>query len=531
MRKDLELKELIEGKPVLADYVQSLLDKIQFQENLYSNLTRVLSASQDIIYTLDADQRHTGVYGAWLQSSGLTPEHFLGKSVREIMGETHALIHEEAFLQATKGQAVVYRWSMVSGNNEEFFETSLSPIWDETYGFRGVVGIGRNVTESIRQSKFIEDNKIQIEKLQMAVDQSPASVVVTDIEGNIEYVNNKFIAITGYEPSEVIGKNPRILKSGTQDLSFYQKLWHTITSGKTWKGELRNRKKNGQYYWESASITPIQDRDGNTINFLGIKEDITERKKQELVIQESEKRLRNLLQIQEDQNKRLQNFNHILSHNIRSQTANLEGIINLIQLEDESLLNNPYMQAIVQISHKMAETIQTLNETLHFSESASSSKRPVNLLQTIRDVTLTLSHQIQESKVAIQINVPESFQVLAVKNFLFNILLNLVQNSIQFRNTERESNIHIAVEDRGLCSLITVSDNGLGIDLSKHKNKIFEMYKTFHSQDKSKGLGLFMVKNQVLSMNGVIDIESEPGKGTIVKVCLPNAEDTACNID
>lgn len=126
----------------------------------------------------------------------------------------------------------------------------------------------------------------ELRKLSQAVEQSPATVIITDTEGNIEYVNKKFITITGYSKDEVIGKNPRILKTGYTPAIEYKNLWERITSGLEWRGELHNKKKNGELYWQSALISPIKDEEGMITNFLAVKEDITEKKKAEEVLKE-----------------------------------------------------------------------------------------------------------------------------------------------------------------------------------------------------------------------------------------------------
>jgi two-component system sensor histidine kinase UhpB len=136
------------------------------------------------------------------------------------------------------------------------------------------LGVVRDITERKKAEE-------KLKQLSQAVEQSPASVVITDLNGNIQYVNQKFINVTGYAPEEVIGKNPRILKSGfTSDIE-YKGLWKRITSGLEWQGEFHNKKKNGEFYWESALISPIYNEKGAIINFLAIKEDITERKNAE----------------------------------------------------------------------------------------------------------------------------------------------------------------------------------------------------------------------------------------------------------
>jgi PAS domain S-box-containing protein len=137
--------------------------------------------------------------------------------------------------------------------------------------------------KELRERKQAEG---QLRKLSRAVEQSPASVVITDLRGNIEYVNPKFSRVTGYAREEALGKNPRILKSGELSAEAYEKLWRTITSGGEWRGEFHNKKKNGELYWESAVISPIRNSGGVITHFLAVKEDITERKQVEAVLKE-----------------------------------------------------------------------------------------------------------------------------------------------------------------------------------------------------------------------------------------------------
>ncbi len=151
------------------------------------------------------------------------------------------------------------------------FLMELSVSTANLHGNWHTLGVARDITSRKRTEE-------QLQKLSRAVEQSPASIVITDVHGNIEYVNPYFSEVTGYQPQEVMGKNPRILKSGKQDAAFYKNLWDVILSGKNWQGEFENRRKNGQIFWESASIAPLKNREGLVTHFVGVKEDITKRK-------------------------------------------------------------------------------------------------------------------------------------------------------------------------------------------------------------------------------------------------------------
>ena len=144
------------------------------------------------------------------------------------------------------------------------------------------------VFDVITDRKRVED---RVRKLSLAVQQSPASVVITDTSGQIEYVNAKFTEVTGYTFDEVCGKNPSILKSGELPAEGYRQLWQTISSGGQWRGEFHNKKKNGELYWESASISPVFDESGKITHFVAVKEDITQRKELEKTLAVRERQL------------------------------------------------------------------------------------------------------------------------------------------------------------------------------------------------------------------------------------------------
>ena len=169
------------------------------------------------------------------------------------------------------------------------FDRYSSPVVGKNGSHYGRIWTFRDITERKRS----EDT---LQQLSAAVDQSPVSVVITDPQGNISYVNRKFTETAGYTSDEVVGKNPRILNSGQSSPDHYRNLWSTITQGREWHGEFCNKRKNGEIYWESASIRPITNDRGGITHFLAIKEDITERRHADELLKASEKRYRLLFE-------------------------------------------------------------------------------------------------------------------------------------------------------------------------------------------------------------------------------------------
>jgi PAS domain S-box-containing protein len=157
---------------------------------------------------------------------------------------------------------------------ERWINHHCQPVYDADGRWLGQRSGNRDITER----KQMEE---KLRELSWAVEQSPASIVITDRAGDMEYVNPKFVNVTGYTLAEALGKNPRILKSGEKGPEAYRELWQTITTGKEWRGEFHNKKKNGELYWESASISPIRDLAGRITHYVAVKEDITARKQTE----------------------------------------------------------------------------------------------------------------------------------------------------------------------------------------------------------------------------------------------------------
>ena len=239
-----------------------------------------------VLWSTDEDLRITSFMGAWTSSPPLEPDRIQGASLAEFLGVDDPKAPPiAAHLRALTGSSATYDavW------HERTFHVRVEPLRDADGAINGVVGAALDITERKRTEE-------ELRKLSRAVEQSPASVVITDRQGNIEYVNPKFTRLTGYSPDEVRGKNPRILKSGEQPPEVYQELWSTITSGMEWRGEFHNRKKSGEFFWEAASISPIKNPEGKITHFIGVKEDITERKEAEEALKESEERYRLLFQ-------------------------------------------------------------------------------------------------------------------------------------------------------------------------------------------------------------------------------------------
>lgn len=280
-----------EGAPARLTMIHDITEQFHLQKEIEENknlLSSIFENSGTLIYMKDTDGRYTMINRLWEETTEIERARVLGKTDWELFDE------ETATQFVNNDQEVLL--TGISKETEEilsknglsrYFITIKFPIKNAENEIVGICGISTEITDR----KYSEE---AIRKLSRAVEQSPASIVITDTLGNIEYVNKKFSDVTGYSFKEAIYKNPRILKSGDKTQQEYEELWNTILNGQEWKGEFQNRKKDGSLYWESATISAIKDEHGIITHFLAVKEDITNKKENEKLLRESEETFRKL---------------------------------------------------------------------------------------------------------------------------------------------------------------------------------------------------------------------------------------------
>ncbi len=273
------------GEPLkIIAAVQDITRQKQNEEelkNLERQKTALLNAIPDMILLVDKE----GIILDYIEGKDVKEKRgkaIIGKKLIEIYPYKEAR-RRQAILQESITKGVIFSeiLTMQFKENTRHFEVNISPVDDN----KAVVSV-RDVTVKEDTHREILKYNEQLMVYAKALEESPVSIVITDAKATIEYVNKHITKDTGYSAEELIGKYTRIFKSGYHDNNFYAELWETLLSGKTWKGEFFNKKKNGELYWESALISPIKNKSGNIIHFVAVKEDITRRKKEYLLLQE-----------------------------------------------------------------------------------------------------------------------------------------------------------------------------------------------------------------------------------------------------
>ncbi len=364
-----------------------------------------------------------------------------------------------------------------------------------------------------------KDNEILINKLFRAVEQSPASIVISDVNGNVEYVNPKFTEITGYSYQEVVGKNPRILKSGNTSNEEYSEMWKTIANGNVWSGEFLNIKKDGSTYWESATISPIKNNKNEITHYVAVKEDITEKKQiyEDLLIAKNKA---------EESNQIKSHFLANMSHEIRTPLNGILGFLELIK--DDSITSKERNDYIDIINKSGIRLLETINDIIEMSkiEAGFSKLEPehVDVIDLLNDLYRFFKPQTDTKNLQL---IPEfqnkytELNLVSDKNKLNGILTNLIKNAIKFTDS---GYIKIDINQSPEGVLFTISDSGRGIP----SDKIEAIFDRFIQSDNSytrghegSGLGLSISSAYVDLMGGKIWAESEVGKGSSFYVLLP----------
>ena len=373
---------------------------------------------------------------------------------------------------------------------------------------RGMIG---KLSTELTERRVAE---MAAKKFQRAVDQSPATIIITNTEGKIEYVNRKFCDLTGYEPSEVMGRTPRILQSGDTVPENYAALRLQLGRGEEWHGTFRNKKKNGESYWAKTVILPLRDDAGKVSQFIGLGEDITERRR----AREQMHRAQKIEAVSMLASGVAHDFNNVLT--------TILGNIHIIRLgTDESRDIDEELDQI-EIAAKRARNL--VGQIFAFARRQPGDPISVSVEKTLAEVTDLLRASIQPT-IELEHRVEEDdLFVEADPTRLHQVIMNLCSNAAEAIGA-KGGRIELAAArqrvDNGQLPrvLITVKDDGPGMT-AEICGQIFDPFFTTKAAGKGTGLGLSVVANLISDMNALIEVESAPGKGCTFSISLPSAQ-------
>jgi len=363
------------------------------------------------------------------------------------------------------------------------------------------------------------------ERLTQAMDQSGEAIIITGTEGGIQYVNPAFTRITGYRREEVIGRNPRLLKSGKHDSKFYKRMWNTLTRGDTWSGRITNKRKDGTLYTEKAVISPVRDASGRTVNYVAVKRDITKEMKLEQQLYLAQK---------------MESVGRLaggVAHDFNNALSVIIGFTELAM--DEVGPTGPLHANLEEVLKAAKRAADTTRQLLAFARKQTIAPKVLDLNENVESMLKMLRRLIGEDIDLAWLPGKGLWPVKMDPSQIDQILANLCVNA----RDAIESVGKITIEtgntpfDKAYCAhhhgfkpgefvMLAVSDNGCGIK-KEMLDIIFEPFFTTKDIDKGTGLGLATVYGIVKQNNGFINVYSEPGKGTSIKIYLPRHEGQA----
>ncbi|MFN4123475.1 MAG: PAS domain S-box protein [Flavobacteriales bacterium] len=448
-------------------------------------------------------------------------EEVLGKDLLEVTpSPDYRNEASKIIAKLQKGEKYIGE-SLVANKLGETFTVGVVnvPVFDESGNIHSVVGISHDITKEKEAQQKLKDSELQAKLLadfyKTLVENQSIFIIKTDVHGNYTFVN-EFFKKTFLKGDDAIGKN--ILHSIIQEdhKACAEAVNICVANpGRSIPVVIRKPSNHGEVYTSKWEFKALFDAEGNFTEMLCVGVDFTELiKKQE--------HLEKLLEITDNQNKKLLNFNYIVSHNIRSHVANLLGLTSYIDLNNVAQRNH-FLNMIKETAESLDDTIQNLSLILDIQENKELVYSNIPLKNEIERIKSGIQLLFDKAEAECNIEIGDEETVYANIAYLESILLNLMTNAIKYRAESRPIKITFGLKSNNGVKTITVSDNGRGIDMNRVKDKIFGMFKTFHGNKDAKGMGLFITKAQVEAMGGTIEVESEIEVGTTFKINLYEA--------
>ena len=445
-------------------------------------------------------------------------------SREELLGQDHRIInsghHSKDFIKelwVTIAKGNVWKGELrnkAKDGTSYWVDTTIVPFLNQEGKPYQYVAIRSDITERKKGEEELLKKIKEISDYKYALDEA-SIIAITNQKGIITHVNDNFCAISKYSREELIGEDHRIINSGFHPKEFIKELWSTIAKGKVWKGELRNKAKDGTWYWVDTTIVPFLNQEGKPYQYVAIRSDITERKKGEELI-------KHMLTTTEYQNKQLVDFCNIVSHNLRAPLVNISMLLNFLEESQDEDDRIELLNRIKPVVTHLNEIFNELVESLQVRQDSEIQSINIDLKECMEKILISYDAQIRAFNATIVMDFNDVPVLYYPPKYIDSILTNLISNALKYKSPDRNLIVEIKTIKIDKHIILSVKDNGLGIDLERHKDSIFKIRKVFHVHPDAKGFGLFMTKTQVDAMGGEIWVESTPEVGSTFFIKFEN---------
>ncbi|WP_299823682.1 PAS domain-containing sensor histidine kinase [uncultured Pontibacter sp.] len=503
------------SKEGLSIYFDDVTEKVVARQEL-EKLSLVASQTTNGIIITDKNCRVDWVNDGFTRLTGYTLEEVKGKipaafQHSESMDKQAFELIKENMLQ---GKPIAFETLSSKKNGKGvWLWVQANPVYDSIGNLERYITIQTNITEQKKTQQ-------ELERLSMVVSRTDNGVIITDAAGVTEWVNEGFTRMTGYTPPEMRGKKPGDLLQGPEsDQETIELIRQGLRQNKHFNAILLNYTKSGQKMWISMDITPIRDNAGSIVQYSAILRDITFRKEAEA---------RQLLMTQDlyRQNRDLQQFTYIVSHNLRAPVANALGLVNLLNKAEKNLDTFDYALSSLKESIVQLDTVlKDVNMILGIRDKRDVLEaEEVPLAAIFWQACHTMQDALANCGGKVVTDIDERLKVNANRSYLYSIFDSLLSNAIKYRSEERQLVIEVnCFESTEGFAVISFSDNGKGFDTAKAGEDVFKLYKKFHNNTltKGRGIGLFLVKTHVEVMGGKIEVYSQLNQGTKFVIHIP----------
>jgi len=368
----------------------------------------------------------------------------------------------------------------------------------------------------MKVSNHLQDSSNAHDVLERIFNNTYNGIAIVSLDGNWLKVNESICDIFGYTRWELFNMDIDNIVYA-QDLGVHEHKYEKLINGKIDKYRVKQRyfHKDGSIIWLLIYVSLVYFKEGRA-HMIWQFTDITKRQK-------NQDKLKLMLSVAEEQNDRLRSFANIVTHNLRSHSGNLSVLTDFLE-EDFSVLNqNENFQLLKQAVENLQETVAHLTQVAKIKEIDASKMQVLNLYDYAEKATYNIIALAQNAEAIIYNEINEDVCIKGIPAYLDSIILNFLTNAIKYKSKKRHPIIELSSRIEADVVVLVIKDNGLGIDLNKFGDRLFEMYKTFHNNEDAIGIGLFLTKNHIESLGGKVEVQSEVDVGTEFSIFFKKA--------
>ncbi len=509
---------VVGGRPCMLSFVRDITERKEIEQRVAAALTEQELIFENLVVGVAflKERRFARINGRLADMFGYRQEEMVGSETRFLYFNDEGFrdLGHRAYPEMAEGRHF--------HGEQQFRHKDGRPVWCRVVGRaldpadpeKGSIWILEDITAHRRAQQ-------DLQKIMRAIEQSPVSIMITDTNGIIEYVNPRFTETSGYTAEEMIGQTPRLLKSPQTRIEEYQILWRTILSGQVWRGRLLNQKKGGALYWEDVTIAPVRDGSGEVTHFVSVKEDVTER-------MHAEQELRWAKEQADLANRAKSQFLANMSHELRTPLNVIIGFAELIKDQAFGPVGiDRYVEYAGDIYASGHHLLSLLTDILDIAKIEAGKvrldRRRIDLKVLLESSLRLFTGPAIEKNLSLELQARDGVVLFADERAVKQIVFNLVSNAIKF--TEPGGRVTVAMtRDPDGSVTIQVADTGIGIPRDQIKRVLQPFVQVADGYSRSTGgtgLGLSLVQGLLHLHGGEIRIDSEVGVGTVVTVWFP----------